>query len=73
MAAKISDNKITNFFGDVKLELKKISWTKPDELKDYAKVVLAMIFIFGFAIYLTDLTANTVLSKISLIFRFLLG
>ena len=73
MAAKISDNSVSNFFGDVKQELKRISWTKPDELKSYTKVVLAMVFIFGLSIYFMDLAASTILSKVGLIFRFLIG
>jgi len=53
------------WFGDVKSEFKKITWTSKDELKAYTKVVvLAMLFV-GIGIYLLDLAAQGTLSTLS--------
>ncbi len=47
---------IQEFMGDIKDELKKISWTSPEELKVYTQIVVGATFFFGMGIYFIDLT-----------------
>ena len=61
------------FFGDVKAEFKKISWTTKDELKVYTKIVVASTFVFGMMIYLADLIVNGSLRGIGVLFKWIVG
>ena len=54
-----------NFLGDIKSEFSKISWTSPEELRTYTKIVVAGTFIFGMGIYLMDIIIQTVLSGLN--------
>lgn len=65
--------KIAHFIGDVKQELKRVEWTSKDELKSYTKIVLISTFLFGFFIYLIDLTIQGVLGGINFIISALFG
>jgi preprotein translocase subunit SecE len=51
-----------NFLGDLKDEFSKISWTSPEELKTYTKIVVAGTFFFGMGIYVMDLIIRNVLN-----------
>jgi len=53
---------VENFFANIKSEFKKISWTNPEELRAYTKIVVSMTFIVGMGIYLMDLATQLVLS-----------
>lgn len=44
-----------DFVGEVKAELKRISWTSPEELKTYTKIVVGATFVCGMGIYFMDL------------------
>lgn len=68
--APITAGKVVDFVGDVKSELKKISWTSPDELRVYTKIVVAMTFFLGMSIYVIDLFIQGFLTGLSHIFRF---
>lgn len=50
-----SGKKAQEFIGEVKAELQKISWTSPEELKAYTKIVVGGTFLFGMGIYILDL------------------
>lgn len=65
-----SATKVVDFVGDVKAELKKISWTSPEELKVYTKIVVGMTFFLGMSIYLVDLTIQSILNGLGFLFRF---
>ncbi len=65
--------KAGEFVGDVKGEFKKISWTEPDQLKTYTKVVVGATFVFGLGIYLLDLAIQGGLMLIEKILRVILG
>lgn len=39
---------------DVKSEFSKISWTSPEELKVYTKIVVGAALFFGMGIYFAD-------------------
>jgi preprotein translocase subunit SecE len=47
-------DKIINFFVDIYKEMKKVSWPKKEELRDYTKVVLVSMFIFAIFVYAVD-------------------
>lgn len=44
-----------DFIGEIKAELKRISWTSPEELKTYTKIVVGATFFCGMGIYFMDL------------------
>jgi preprotein translocase subunit SecE len=54
-----------SWFGDVKAEFKKITWTSKDELKVYTKVVVLSTLFVGVGIYLLDLSVQGTLSTLS--------
>ena len=62
-----------NFLGDIKDEFSKISWTNPDELITYTKIVVIGTFCFGMGIYLMDLTIQGVLNAVSAFIRLIGG
>ncbi|MCU0372369.1 MAG: preprotein translocase subunit SecE [Ignavibacteria bacterium] len=47
-------DKIINFFVDIYKEMKKVSWPKKEEMRDYTKVVLVSMFIFAIFVYIVD-------------------
>lgn len=55
----------TNFLGDIKDEFSKISWTNPEELIAYTKIVVIGTFLFGMGIYFMDLIIQAVMSGLS--------
>lgn len=55
----------TNFLGDIKDEFSKISWTNPEELIAYTKIVVIGTFLFGMGIYFMDLIIQGVMSGLS--------
>lgn len=63
--------KKTNFFHDIKEELKKVSWTSRDEIKVCTKIVLGAIFVLGMWIYVIDLTLRGTLQGITNITHFI--
>lgn len=52
------------FFGEMKQELRKISWTSKKELLKYTKMVVSSMFVVGFVIYCVDLVIQRSLSFI---------
>lgn len=46
---------IADFIGEIKAELKRITWTSPEELKTYTKIVVGATFFCGMGIYFMDL------------------
>lgn len=63
----------TDFFGDIKSEFKKISWTSPAELQTYTKIVVGMTFFLGMGIYMIDVIIQLVLNSLNYIMRFIAG
>ena len=61
------------FVGDIKSEFKKISWTSREELKVYTKAVVVATFIFGMAVYVTDLFIQNSLAALDYLLRFIIG
>lgn len=54
-AIKESTFSATEFVGEIKAELKRISWTSPEELRAYTKIVVGATFFCGMGIYFMDL------------------
>lgn len=53
------------WFGEVKQEVKKITWTTKEELILFTKVTVGMTFAVGLGIYLVDLLIQSGLSGVS--------
>lgn len=65
--------RLRDFISDVKAELKKITWTSPDELRAYTKIVVATTFIMGMGIYAMDLIIQTVLNGLGFVIQWIGG
>lgn len=61
------------FVGDIKEELKKITWTSPEELKAYTQIVVAATFFSGMSIYAIDLLIQFFLNGLAVIARLIAG
>ena len=72
-AAPIKKTSILDFVGNIKEEFNKITWTSPDELRAYTKIVVGATFIFGMGIYFIDLGIRSVLNLLGFIFQFIFG
>lgn len=71
---RVSKNRsIFRFIGELKQELRKVSWTAKEELKLSTKVVIGSIFLFGLGIYLVDLGIKGCLDFIALVVRLIFG
>ncbi|MGA8163545.1 MAG: preprotein translocase subunit SecE [Waddliaceae bacterium] len=68
-----SSKKVFDFFGDVKAEFKKISWTKKDELQVYTKIVIAATFLFGMLVYFMDVFIQQCLTAINAVAGLIIG
>jgi len=66
-------SKAINFFGDIKSEFKKISWTSRDELRVYTKIVVGATFAFGMLVYIADLFIQRCLLGLDGFFRLITG
>ena len=47
-------DKLLNFFKDIYIEMRKVSWPKKEELKDSTKVVLVTMIIFALFVFVVD-------------------
>lgn len=70
-AADVSFNakKATEFVGDIKLELTRITWPNWEELKVYTQIVVAATFLFGIGLYFIDVLIQSVLNSLSFLIR----
>lgn len=71
LPAKAGDWK--DVLGNIKDEFRKISWTDPEELKAYTKIVVAATFLFGMGIYFMDLIIQVVLNSLNFLIRLIGG
>ena len=65
--------KSTDLLGEIKSEFKKISWTEPDALKTYTKVVVGATFVVGLGIYFVDLAIQMGLTLMELVVKGIFG
>ncbi len=61
------------FIGDLKDELKKVSWTTKPELLSATKAVVIATFTFGIGIYIVDLVIKNSLDLIKRISFLIFG
>jgi len=61
------------FWENAKLEFGKIQWTDGEEVKVYAKVVVAATFFLGIGIYVADVLIGRTLLGLDRIFRLIFG
>lgn len=61
------------FVGSVKEEFAKVTWTEPNELRLYSKLVVGATFIFGLGIYCVDIAIQSVLHTLGVVFHFIFG
>lgn len=69
--SQLSAQGLVEFVGDVKSELKKITWTSSDELRVYTKLVVGMTFVIGMLIYFWDLIIHFVLNFLNAVFHWI--
>ena len=68
-----SSKQVINFFGDIKSEFKKVSWTSQEELKVYTNVVVTGTFVFGLSVYFMDMLFQSCIFGLNTILRFIMG
>ena len=59
---------LSSFIGDVKSELKKITWATQEELNVYTKIVIGATFFIGLSIYFSDIGIQTILKVLGFFF-----
>ena len=71
-AEKIKDwsNRSTQFYGDVRGEMKKVSWPNKDEIVGTTGVVIVAVFFFGLFFFIVDQVLGT---AVTAVFRFFGG
>lgn len=73
LAQKKTGKKKDSFFKGVKRELKKVTWTSKKELLVSTKVVVISTFVFGIAIYFSDLAIKGTLDSLSMLVKWIGG
>ena len=69
----VTTKQLREFVADIKSEIQKITWTSRDELIAYTKIVIGATFIFGMAIYFSDLIIQSVLNVLNFLLNFISG
>lgn len=46
--------KVTGYFGDVRTEMRQVTWPSRTELRNYSVAVIATLIVFGVIIWLVD-------------------
>ena len=62
-----------SYIRELKIELKKVTWTTKDELMLCTKIVIGSTFVFGMGIYFSDLLIKGVLDGFSAIIHLVFG
>jgi preprotein translocase subunit SecE len=57
-------NRLKNFFSDVSIEMKKVSWPKWDELKGSTWVVVSFSIIISAFLFFIDRILSTVMQVV---------
>ena len=52
---KEAPRNLVTFYGDVKTELKKVTWPSKKEVYDTTLVVIVTVFFFGLYLFLVDI------------------
>lgn len=64
---------VGQFIADMKDELGKVTWTSPDEMQLYIKVVVLSTLTFGFGVYAVDLVIQATLHGLSAVVQWIGG
>lgn len=59
---KVVANRVTKFFKDVKVELKKVSWPTKNELIGSTTVVIVAVILLGIAIGIWDFILSRIIN-----------
>lgn len=46
--------KVTGYFGDVRAEMRQVTWPNPVELRNYSVAVIGALIVIGVAVWLID-------------------
>lgn len=65
--------KKVSYFRQIQKELRNVTWTSKEELFFSTKVVLVATFLFGLAIYFTDVIIHAIFSSINNLARLIVG
>jgi preprotein translocase subunit SecE len=71
--AEAAPESLKNFVGEIKGEVRKITWTDKEELKAYTKIVVGATFVLGLGIFAVDLFIKTCLDSLSHLVRYFIG
>lgn len=61
------------FVGDIKTEFKKISWTSPEELTLYTKIVVLATFLSGMGLYVLDIAIQICMNSLGFVLHLIGG
>ena len=64
---------VFTFISEIKEEMKKVSWTTRRELVFSTKMVLLSMFVFGFSIYVVDLSIKGLLEMLKTAVHYIAG
>ena len=62
-----------DFIGDIRAEFNKVSWTSPEELRAYTKIVVGATLFLGLGVYFMDLLIQLVLNSAEAVIRLITG
>ena len=66
-------SKVFDYVGDIKVELKKVTWTSQEELRAYTKIVVAATFVFAMGTFATDVFIQSILTGLNNVVRLITG
>lgn len=69
----VKRKRLREFIADIKSEVQKITWTNPEELKAYTKIVVGATLICGIGLYGMDLTIQALLYLLESALRVVTG
>ena len=72
-SARTSRRSIFSYMGELKEEMKKVSWTTQEELKFCTKIVVGAVFLFGISIYVADLVIKGALDAVKALSHMVFG
>ncbi|MGH9341533.1 MAG: preprotein translocase subunit SecE [Acidobacteriota bacterium] len=61
---KEAPKNLVSFYGDVKSELKKVSWPSKKEVYGTTVIVIVTVFFFGFYLFLVDLVLQYLVNSV---------
>ena len=62
-----------DFMGNIRSEFHKISWTSPEELRSYTKIVVGATLFLGMGVYFMDIMIQVALGSLEAVIRLITG